>query len=132
MMVKTEVLVLLGFNETQQLSHQLVEDRVIEMYDMQGLGFVSLNLSIDERISKIKKYQKICHEILSVIQRQMLDGMSSTIWTMRTKKSQLGTLILICDSLSGADRNGRLGIIRVEINDQTEAPIRPNGKFIAF
>ena len=42
--------------------------RVHEMCDSEGFGSVSLTPLIDARISRIKVYQEICHEILSVLQ----------------------------------------------------------------
>ena len=65
-----------------------------EMCDSEGLGFVSLTPLINARISRIKIYQEICHEILSNLQRQILDDMPNTVRTMRTTARQLRDLIL--------------------------------------
>ena len=45
------------------------DGRVHEMCDMEGIGSMSLNPLIDVRISRIKIYQELCHEILLVLQR---------------------------------------------------------------
>lgn len=47
----------------------------------------------DQRITKIKIYHSLCYEILSVIQKQMLDKMPGTMRTMRMKVRQLQDLL---------------------------------------
>ena len=113
-------IVLIGFSEAQLMSHRFVEGLVHEMCDIEDLGSVSMNLTIDVHISRIKIYQELCYEIVFVVQRQMLDNIPSTVRMMRTRASQLKNLIMGWDSLSPAERSKRLGGIRVKISVQTE------------
>lgn len=62
----TDEIMLIGFN-AQMLSRIFREGRVYEMCDTEGYGSVSLNPLIDTHISRIKIYQELCHEILSVV-----------------------------------------------------------------
>jgi hypothetical protein len=118
--VHTPDLLLLGISEAQVLAHMYRDLRVHEMCDSEGFGSVSLTPLIDARISRVKLYQEICHEIMSVVQRQMLDDMPSTVRTMRTRARQLRELVLGWDSLSPDERSSRLGGIRIEVTVQTE------------
>lgn len=74
-------IVLLVFSEAQKLSHLFVEDCVHVMCVIEEFGSVRLN-PISFRINI---YHDLCHGILSVLQRMMLDNMSSTLRMMRTK-----------------------------------------------
>lgn len=72
------------------------------------------------QISRINTYQKLYHEIIFVIQCQMLDDMQSTVRTMRTKMSQLRALILRLNSLNMEERSSRIGSIRVKLGIYVE------------
>ena len=78
-------IVLLVFSEAQKLSHMFVEDCVHEMCVIERFGSVRLNPNIDVRIFRINIYHDLCHGILSVLQRMMLDNIPSTLRMMRTK-----------------------------------------------
>jgi len=58
---------------------------VHKMCNVKGYGSSDFRPIIDPHIIKVKVYQVLCHQILSVIQKQMLDDMSATMCTMRTK-----------------------------------------------
>ena len=85
-----------------------------------GDGSIRLTPSIDVRISKVNICQELCHEILSILQRLMLDNMPNTLRTMRTRATQLRSLIMGWESLSEVERSNRLGGIRVELGVTTE------------
>jgi hypothetical protein len=89
-----------------------------------------MNPRIDVCISRIKIYQKLYHEIKSVMQRQMLEDISTIIWTMRTRTSQFKALILGYDSLSEVECSSRLYDIRMEINIQTRRVM--DGRYLSF
>ena len=55
--IDTDNKMLIGFSEAQLISHRFVEGLVHEMYDIKGLGSVSLNSTINVCISRIKIYQ---------------------------------------------------------------------------
>ncbi|KAG0563072.1 hypothetical protein KC19_8G003000 [Ceratodon purpureus] len=126
--IPSDQIELFGFSEAQLQSHQFREGRVHEMCDMEGFGSLSLNPSIDERISRVKIYQELCHEILSVLPRMMLDDMPSTMRTMRTRARQLRDLITGWQSLSDVERVSRLGGVRVELSVHSES-VR-DGRFL--
>jgi len=65
------------------------EGIVHEMCNEAGYGSLDFRPILDRHIVKVKVYQVLCHEILSVIQRQMLDDMPATMCTMRTRLKQL-------------------------------------------
>ena len=102
-------IVLYGLSEAQQLSHQYSDGRVHEMCDMEGFGTIKQTTSIDVRISRVKIYLELCHEILYVVQRLMLDDMPSTLRMVRTRATQLRSLIIGWESLSEVERSSRLG-----------------------
>jgi hypothetical protein len=114
-----------GISKAQVLAHIYRDMRVHEMCDSEGFVSVSLTPLIDASISRMKVYQEICHEILSVLQRQMLDDMPSIVRTMRTRARQLRELILGWDNFSPEERSSRLGGIRIEVTVQTET-VRDN------
>ena len=116
----TSDIVLLGISEAQERSHMYRDYSVHEMCDSEGFSSVSLTPLIDARIPRIKVYQEICHEVLFVLQRQMLDDMLSIIRTMRTWIRQLTDLILGKYNLSPEERSIRLGGVMIEITMQTE------------
>jgi len=62
---------------------------VHDMCNEAGYGSLEFRLILNRHIIKVKVYQVLCHEILSVIQRQMLDDMPGTMRTMRTRLRQL-------------------------------------------
>ena len=47
----TKDIVLIGFSEAQQLSHQFVNGHVHEICDIEDLGFINLNPRTNVRIS---------------------------------------------------------------------------------
>jgi hypothetical protein len=60
-------------------AHKFKEGNVHEMCNVEGYGFLDFKPIIDPHIVKVKVYQVLCHEILFVIQKQMLDDMSITM-----------------------------------------------------
>ncbi len=60
---------------------------------MEGYGSLDFRSIIDPHIAKVKVYQVLCHEILSVIQKQILDDVPATMRTMRTRLNQLQDLM---------------------------------------
>ena len=85
-----------------------------------GDGSIRLTPSIDMSISRVNIYQELCHEILSILQRLILDDMPNTLRMMRTRVTQLRSLIMGWKSLSEVERSSRLGGIRVELGVTTE------------
>jgi hypothetical protein len=73
------------FNEVQCKAQRFREGTVHEMCNVAGYGSLDFRPIIDPYIVKVKVYQVLCDEILSVIQRQMLDDMPATMRTMRTR-----------------------------------------------
>ena len=94
-----------------------------EMCNEVGYGSVDFRHILDPRIARVKIYQGLCHEILSVIQKQMLDQMPGTRRTMRTRLRQLQDLMDRWRDMTEDMRSSRLSGIRVEITVQTEMVI---------
>ena len=57
-------------------------------------GSVDFKPTLDSHIMRLKIYQELCHEIPSVILRQMLDHIPSTMRVMHTRMDQLHDLIM--------------------------------------
>jgi hypothetical protein len=66
---------------------------VHEICNVQGCGSLDFKPIIDPHIVKVKVYQVLCHEILSVIRKQMLNDMPVIMRTMLTRLSQLQDLM---------------------------------------
>ncbi len=81
------------FSEVQREARKFREGNVHEMCNVQGYGSLDFRPIIDPHIVKVKVYQVLCHEILSVIKKQMLDDMPATMRTMRIRLRQLQDLI---------------------------------------
>lgn len=64
------------------------------MYNDEKHGLPNVRLVVDGRIIRVKIYQKLCHDILYVIQRQMLDYMPILMRMMYTKLRQLQDLMM--------------------------------------
>ncbi|KAH9569633.1 hypothetical protein CY35_02G000700, partial [Sphagnum magellanicum] len=71
------------FSEVQRETQRFREGTVHEMCNVKGYGSLDFRPIIDPHIAKVKVYQVLCHEILSVIQKQMLDDMLATMRTMQ-------------------------------------------------
>ncbi len=64
-----------------------------KMCNVQGFGSLDFRPIIDQHIVKVNVCQVSCHEIIFVIQRQMLDDMPMITHTMRTILGQLHGLM---------------------------------------
>jgi hypothetical protein len=93
------------------------------MCNVQGYGTLDFRPIIDPHIIKVKVYHVLCHEILSVIQRQMLDDMAPTMRTMRIRRRQLQDLMERWGAIIEDVLNSRISGIRVEIIVHTEMVI---------
>ena len=113
-------MILYKFSEDQVAAKNFVEGRVHEMCHVAGYGSLSFRPKFDWRFRRIKIYQVLCHEILSVIQKQTLDDMPTTIFTVRTRLKQMRTLLNIWTAMTAVERERRLQGIRLEITIQTE------------
>jgi len=77
----------------QREARKFREGNVHEMCNVQGYRSLDFRLIIDPYIVKVKVYQVLCHEIFSMIQKQILDDMPTTMRTVRTRLSQLQDLM---------------------------------------
>jgi hypothetical protein len=111
------------FTEVQHEARRFREGTVHEMCNVEGYGSLDFRPIIDPHIVKVKVYQVLCHEILSVIQRQMLDDMPATMRTMRTRLNQLQDLMERWGAMSEDVLSTRISGIRVEVTVHTEMVI---------
>jgi hypothetical protein len=93
------------------------------MCNVQDYGSLDFRPIIDPHIIKVKVYQVLCHEILSVIQWQMLDDMPTTMRTMRTRLSQLQDLMERWRAMTEDVLSSRISGIRVEVTVHIEMVI---------
>lgn len=89
----TDDLVLYNFSDDQRRARKYREGTVHLMCNSQEYGSLDFRPIIDQRIMRVKVYQELCHEILSVIQGQMLDHMPINMRTMHTRLRQLQDLM---------------------------------------
>jgi len=94
-----------------------------EMCNVVGYGSLDFRPILDRHIIKVKVYQVLCHEILSVIQRQMLNDMPATMRTMRTRLRQLQDLMERWGAMTEDVLSIRISGIRVEVTVHTEMVI---------
>lgn len=62
-------------------------------------GSLNFNPNIDDRIVKVKPYQVLYDEILSMIPKQNLDDMPTTNRTTRMRLQQIENLLRILDAM---------------------------------
>jgi len=82
---------------------------------VEGYGSLDFRSIIDPHIAKVKVYQVLCHEILSVIQKQILDDVPATMRTMRTRLNQLQDLMECWGAMTKDVLSSRISSIRVEV-----------------
>jgi hypothetical protein len=119
----TTGLQLYKFSEIQREAHKFREGTVHEMCNVEGYGSLNFRPILDPHVLKVKVYQVLCHEILSVIQRQMLDDMPATMRTMRTRLNQLQDLMERWGAMAEDVLSTRILGIRVEVTVHTEMVI---------
>ena len=83
-------------------------------------GSLDFRPFVDGRIMRVKIYQELCHEILFVIERQMVDQMPTSMRTMHSRLWQLEDLIMRWRDISEAMRNSRFTGVRIELTLLTE------------
>ena len=81
----TEDLVLYSLSEDQRRTRKYIEGIVHLMCNSLEYGSLDFRHVVNQRIMRVKVYQKMCHEVLSVMQRQMLDHMPISMRTMHTR-----------------------------------------------
>jgi hypothetical protein len=93
------------------------------MCNVEGYGSLDYRPIIDPQVAKVKVYQVLCHEILSVIQKQMLDDMPATMRIMRIRLNQLQDLMERWGAMIEDVLSSRISGIRVEVTVHTEMVI---------
>jgi len=111
------------FSEVQCKARRFREGTVHEMCNEAGYGSLDFRPILDQHIVKVKVYQVLCHEILSVIHRQMLDDMPATMRTMRTRLRQLQDLMEHWGAMTEDVLSSRISAIRVELTVHTKMVI---------
>jgi hypothetical protein len=96
---------------------------VHKMCNEAGYGSLDFRPILDQHIVKVKIYQVLCHEILSVIHRHMLDDMPATMHTMRTRLRQLQDLMERWGTMTEDVLSSRISGIRVEVIVHTKMVI---------
>ena len=90
------------------------------MCNLEGYGSVTFRPTIDERIHKVKLYQKLCHEVMFVIHNQNLDDMPAITFMMHNRLNHMQNLLIIWEVMSDDMCKDRLLGIRVEVTTYTE------------
>jgi hypothetical protein len=116
----TTGLQLYKFSEIQREARKFRKGIVHEMCNVKSFGSLDFRPIINQHIVKVKVYQVLCHEILSVIQKQMLDDMPTTMRTMRTRLNQLQGLVERWGATIDDMLNSRILGIRVKVTIHIE------------
>jgi hypothetical protein len=117
---ETDDIVLYNFSDEQRRAKMFREGTVHLMCNDEDHGSLHFRPLVDGRIMRVKIYQELCHEILYVIQRQMLDQMPTSMRTMHTRLRQLQDLIMRWRDMSEAIRNNRFTGVIIELTLLTE------------
>jgi hypothetical protein len=92
---ENETLLKLTPHQTQHLAEE-----VHEMLIIRDFGSMEFKLKINSHVKKVKFYQKLGHDLLSVIPKATLDNMSVTMRTIITRHKQMSTLLRHWERLS--------------------------------
>ena len=119
----TDDVVLYSFSDDQRRARRFREGVVHLMCNSSEFGSLEFRPIVDHRIQGVKLYQELCHEILSVIQKQMLDHIPSTMLSMRVRLHQLQDLMERWRDMSDEMRASRFTGMRIELTVQGEKVI---------
>lgn len=86
---KTNDIVLYNFSDEQRHVENFREGKVHLMCNDEEHDYLDFVPIVDGRITRVKIYQELYHEILCVIQKEMLDLMPTSMRTMHTRLPQL-------------------------------------------
>lgn len=114
----TDDLVLYSFSDDQRRARKFREGVVHLMCNSLDHGSLNFRPVVNSRIMRVKVYQELCHEILSVIQKQMLDHIASTMRSMQTRLRQLQNLMERWNDMSDEMRASRFTGMRIELTVQ--------------
>lgn len=84
----TDDLVFNSFSDDQRRATKFKDGSVHLMCNNEMYGSLDFRPIIDQRTMWVKVYQKLCHEVFSMIQRQMLDHMPTSMRIMHTPLRQ--------------------------------------------
>jgi hypothetical protein len=83
--VQLDEIELYTFGYKQHQLRYYKDGHVHEMCDVPGYEFLDFSPSLEPRMDKIKICERVCHKLLSKIQKQCLDDMPNQICNMRTR-----------------------------------------------
>ena len=116
----TDDLVLYSFSDNQRCAIKFREGVVHLMCNSSEFGSLDFRPIVDPRIKRVKLYQVLCHKILSVIQKQMLDHIPITMHFMRSRLHQLYDLMERWRNMSDKMKTSRFTGMRIELTVQDE------------
>lgn len=105
--LETYDIILYNFNDGERHAKKFKEGILHLMYNDEKHGLPNVRLVVDGRIIRVKIYQKLCHDILYVIQRQMLDYMPILMRMMYTELRQLQDLMMRWKNMTEEMRHSR-------------------------
>ena len=119
----TDDLVLYSFSEAQRRAKRFTDGVVHLMCNSSQHGSLEFTPVGDGRITGVKLYQELCHELLSVIQKQMLDHIPTTMASIRSRLHQLQDLMERWRGMTDEMRASRFTGMRIELTVQSERVI---------
>ena len=119
----TDVVQLFKFSEEQHVTCRYRVGTLHDICNEPGYGSIDYSPTLDRRMSKIKVYQKLIHEIISVNPHRTLDDVSATIRTVHIRANHLQDLLQRWTDLPDELRVSRLGGVKIELTVQAESVI---------
>ena len=102
------------FKLNPQQTHHVAGD-VHEMLNVRDFGSMEFRLTTNAHVKKVKVYQELVHDVISVIHKAALDDMPVTMRTIKTRHQQMLTLLRHWERMTPRTQRSRLTGTRMEI-----------------
>ena len=102
------------FKLNPQQTHHVAGD-VHEMLNVRDFGSMEFRLTTNAHMKKVKVYQELVHDVISVIHKAALDDMPVTMRTITTRHQQMSTLLRHWERMTPCTQRSRLTGTRMEI-----------------
>ena len=102
------------FKLNPQQTHHVVGYDVHEMLNVRDFGSVEFKLKAHPQVKKVKVYQELVHDVISVVPKAALDDMPVTMRTIKTRHKQMSTLLRHWERMTPRAQRSRLIGTRLE------------------
>lgn len=116
----TDGMLLFWFNDEQHHDCKFRENSLHEMCNELNYESVNCTSLLDLRLSKVKVYKELIHNILSCIPQHALHDVPNTMFTVHTRVRQLQGLLQHWTDMSHDTRISLMDKIKIELTIQRE------------